>query len=257
MIKAYISDNQIVFNLSEPDRLAYTEYDEKLWEKIKDINWTIQKNKKGEPKYLVSGKLKKSLHQLVIENYFGAETLKEAYKTGMIIEHLNNDGFDCKISNLYFLKKIRNTYKGMHFDKESEKAIPILAMRIFHIIENGTFQMTIGFNAKAKEINSGRPIQSIRFLYKCDYWMVIQDAEMILEKFLSNIKFDLSNSDRIYRYVKYELEYAPEAILTEEEAMAGLKPGNIIWRNGEPLFLTGDTNRFRIISVSPKKDWDL
>ena len=175
----------------------------------------------------------------------------------MIIEHLNNDGFDCQISNLYFLKKIRNTYKGMNFDKESEKAIPIIAMKVFHIIKNGTFQMTIGFNSECKELGSGRPIQSAKFLYKCDYWLVIQDAEMILEHFLSTRKFNLSNAEGIYRYTKFELEFAPQITLTEEEAKQGLRAGNIVWRNKEQFILNGDVNRFRIISVAPKKDWNL
>lgn len=140
--------------------------------------------------YYLKLKLQKMIQLCVTPN-----VLAEAYKAGMIIEHLNIDGFDCQISNLYFLKKIRNTYKGMNFDKESEKAIPIIAMKVFHIIKNDTFQMTIGFNSECKELGSGRPIQSVKFLYKCDYWLVIQNAEMILEHFLSTRKFNLSNAE--------------------------------------------------------------
>lgn len=259
MIKAYISDDRIEFNIKtdELDRLAYTEYKDGIWEKVKDINWTIRSNADGKPRYLYSSTLKKFLHQVVIEYYFGEETLKKAYEQDMIVEHLDNDGFNCQISNLYLLQKIKNTFKGWYFDKITQEAIPIIALKVFHMIDNGTFQITIGFNAEAREINTGRIINSAWFLYKCDYWTVIEDAQRMVENIIEKSKFDFDNTEGIYRYKQYEIEYAPEIRLTEEEIAHGVGPGNVIWRDGEPLIVAGDVNKFRIISVAPKKDWNI
>ena len=246
----------INFLLKDFQVMAYTEDEDKLWELIASQKWTIQL-KDGKPRYLYSYTCKKTLHQMVVDYYFGENVREKAYAKNMIIEHLNNNGLDCRISNLYFLHDIKNKYKGNYFDKKSGEALPIFALRVFHIINNSTFQITIGFTANANfSIDKTKPIQSIKFLYKnIEYWNVIQDAETMLDELIG--KGMLSLNSKLYRYIDYRIIYGEYVKVTEEEVKHGILPGNIIWRNGEPLIVMGDTNRIRIIASYFEENWDI
>lgn len=252
IFKIYKENDRIYLKPEDVDKLAYTNYSDELWQIINDTNWTITKDKNNEPKYLLSNKFNKTLHQIVIDHFFGESVRKQAYEAGMIIEHLNNNGFDCMISNLYFLIKIKNTYKGWYFDKLAEESIDIIALRIFHIMENHTFQITIAFNQPfVNKANEG--INTLKFLYDYDYCEVLQDAESMLESIVSTKQFSIDKFKQKYRFKDYKIELAPKIELTEEEKT--LQAGNIIWRNGVPYIIQGDTTRFRIESASYEKDW--
>jgi hypothetical protein len=154
----------IDFVLKDFQVTAYTDDEDSLWEIISAQKWTIQL-KDGKPRYLYSYTCKKTLHQVVIDFYFGQDVREKAYSKNLVIEHLNNNGLDCRICNLYFLHDIKNKYKGNYFDKKVEEALPIFALRVFHIINNGTFQITVGFTAEANlTIYKTKPVQDIKFL---------------------------------------------------------------------------------------------
>lgn len=194
---------------------------------------------------------------MVIDYYFGDKVRKKARENNMIIEHLNNNGLDCRISNLYFLHDIKNKYKGNYFDKKTEESLPIFALRVFHIIKNNTFQITIGFTAEFNLINDkSKPISSIKFLYKgIEYWNVIQDAETMIDELLEKGRLSFNNS--LYRYKDYKVEFGEYATLTEAEAKKGILPGSVIWRNGEPLLIMGDPSKIQINSVYYEENWDI
>ncbi len=247
----------IDFILKDFQTMAYTEDEEGLWEIISSQKWTIQLKEDGMPRYLYSNTCKKTLYQVVIDYYFGEDVRKKATKNNMVIEHLNNNGLDCCISNLYFLHKIKNTYKGNYFDKYTKESLPIFALRVFHIIKNGTFQITIGFTADAHMYNyKSKPISSIKFLYKgIEYWNVIQDAETMIDELLEKGRLSFNNS--LYRYKDCRVEFGEYFTYTEEEAKEGILPGNVIWRNGEQYIVMGDPNRIRINSVPFEENWDI
>lgn len=245
----------ISFILKDFQVSAYTEDEDEIWEIISSQKWTIQL-KDGKPRYLYSNTCKKTLHQIVIDYYFGEKVRKKAYEKNMVVEHLNNNGLDCRISNLYFLHDSKNKYKGNYFDKKSEEALPKFALRVFHIINNSTFQITIGFTADANiMIDKTRPIQSIKFLYKnIEYWNVIQDAETMLDELIENCMLNLN--DKLYRYIDYRIKYGEYFQVTESEGKSGILPGNVIWRNGIPYTVMGDSDRIRILSSHFEENWD-
>lgn len=49
--------------------------------------------------------IKKYLHQIVFDYYFREDFRKKVYDLGYIIEHLDNDGFNCDISNYRATKR--------------------------------------------------------------------------------------------------------------------------------------------------------
>lgn len=235
----------INLNLKDFGVMAFTENEDKLWEIISSQRWSISFNKDDKPKYLYSNTCKKYLHQIVMDYYFEEEERKKAYKKNFVIDHLNNNGLDCRISNLSFLHNTRNIYKGNYFDKKSEQALPKFALRVFHDIKYNSFQITIGFTANANlMINKAKPIQDIKFLYKnVKFWNVIQDAETMLDELLEEGKLNLD--DNPYRYIDYEITYGEYIKVTDEEANNGISPGNVIFRNGKPYIVMGDSNRIR------------
>ena len=86
------SDDKIYFRDDNMKSLGYTEFDEKLFEKINTVNWSVSKGR-----YLYSSALKKSLHQLVMIHWYGEEAFADSRKNNFIVEHHNNEGFDCQI----------------------------------------------------------------------------------------------------------------------------------------------------------------
>lgn len=237
--------------------IAELDYTKELWDLVNEVNWTIQKNRDGDPKYLFSNKIKKFLHQAVMDYFFGEEVRNSAYEKGMIIEHINNNGFDCRICNLYFLLKIKNTYKGWYYDKLRSTSMRITALNIFHIIKNHTFQITMGFNSSFAN-RDGKIINTLKLLYDSDYCTVLQDAESILEEMNSG-HFNITDMKHKYRFKDQRIEFSPQIILTEEEKQ--LKSGNLIFRDGLPLFLAGtgkdeDYENFRVISIHYDDNWN-
>ena len=225
--------------------VATTEYASELWDVITSTEWRISYIEDSEghkrPKYLTSGNLKKDFQHVVIDYYFGESYRREAWdKLGLVVEHLNNDGFDCCISNLFFLKKIKNYYKGIYFDKLRDESLFVLALHIFHIIQNRTFQVTIGFNVDVKEKESSKSVAVLKLLYDYDYELVLQDSENLLEALLRSGSIDLSEMRRRYRYNSVKIEHFPDLQPTREEM--NLPPGSIIWCDGKAYMIMSDLN---------------
>lgn len=250
-------NDTIYLNMEKINELAYTDYSQELYETIANTNWTIKANKQKTPKYLYSSKIKKSLHQVVIDHFWGEDFRKEAYKNHMVIEHLDGNGFNCKISNLSFLHRSTNWYKGQHFDVDVRKLTPDFSLRIFNIIDNRTYQITIAFNETyAIKLNDKfHQIDYIKLLYKCDYNLVFQDAETILYELKGGKFIDLYNRNHVYRFVDFKYNFSKFTYLTPKEKKLDLKAGNFVWRNGDPCILMGDTSRFMLTSIGYEKDW--
>jgi hypothetical protein len=71
----------IYFYPQNETKLAYTDYEEKLWVKIQSTSWHVKRNKdKGkEKKYINSSKLG-LLHRVVMAHWYGEEALAQANK---------------------------------------------------------------------------------------------------------------------------------------------------------------------------------
>lgn len=262
MLKVKIANDTIEFYGENINKLGMTDYTNELWEKIRNESWSV-KPSNANPRYIYSNSSKKYLHRIVMEHYFGKLIVQEAYNSKMIIEHLDNNGFDCKISNLYFLLEIKNRHKGQYFDKLADKSIPVVALSIFHIFSKHTFQITIGFNQSFTNMESGSILSNVKFLYKTDYCIVLQDAENMLESIVREKKFVLEDFQKKYRFCDYKINFQEKIVLPQEEM--GLHPGMLIWRDGVPMILLGqetveENGKVKhyaglIAKVKPEENW--
>lgn len=257
-VKIDVWSGKIAISIPGMHKLAFVDYTPKMYDMMTRAKFRIPTEEAKEKyKYPYSNEYNKGLHQISFDSYFGENIRTDAYSKNYIIEHLDNDGFNCCISNLFLLKKIKNTYKGWHFDKVVEEAKYIAAMTIFHVIENRTFQITIAFN-ETYENNSGEVLSKVCLLYPYDYEIVLQDAEQIIEAISNREMISLSKWKELYRFKDIHVEYAPEGIeLTEDECKQG--PGTMIFRDGQPYFLIGrNDDAVGIITSTPyKKNWNI
>ena len=124
--------------------------------------------------------------------------MKRSKKNGYVVDHMNNRHEDCRITNLEFLKKNRNTAKGQEFDIDSndEKLVRQIALNIFKDFSTGHYQITIGCNVPSVWIDdSGKKfqIESIKLLYTGDYNTypsIIHDAEGIILAYQTGDRID-------------------------------------------------------------------
>lgn len=97
-------NDKISINFIGMKKLAFVDYTPEMYELIRDARFRIPEfeETKEAYKYPYSNEYKKSLHQISFDYYFGEEMRKEAYSKDFIIEHLDNNGFNCSISNLFY-----------------------------------------------------------------------------------------------------------------------------------------------------------
>lgn len=252
-----VYNDTISINIKGMKKLAFVNYTDELFEIIKNARFRVPDTSEKVDKYHYpySNKYKKKLHQIVFDYYFGEDFRKKVYDLGYIIEHLDNDGFNCDISNLFILKKIKNTYKGWYFDKQVKKALPTIALKIYHILSNRTFQIMIAFNQSFVNISSKKGLSIIRLLYDYNYEIVLQDAEQILESIIETDTVNFEEWKELYRFKDIKIEYSPDIELTEEEKKQGY--GTLIERNGEYYLIVGCSEESigLINSVPYEKDW--
>lgn len=252
--KTYILNDKIYFLCEGVNMLGSTNYTEELWNEIEERVWHPTKDNSGKYKYIQAAD--KSLHQLVVDYYFGEEERMKFYEKDYIIEHLDNNGFNCEISNLYFLLKIKNTYKGWYFDKKVNESLPIMAMAIYHIISNHTFQISIRFNTIFIGQGTDRILQSVFFLYEENYEIVLQDAENMMERITKDLQFSIEDFNARYRYKKISFEYSPDILFTEEEKK--LPSGSLIVKDNVTYVVDrGDFDKFHIVKNASLNNWNL
>lgn len=253
-----VYDDKISIKIEGTKKLAFVNYTKELLEIIKSARFRIPDTpeKLAKYKYPYSNQYKKTLHQIVYDYYFGEDFRKKMYKSGYIIEHIDNDGFNCEISNLFILKKVINTYKGWNFDKNVKNALPILGLKIYHIMSNKTFQISIVFNRSFINPKSEKVLDTIKLLYDYDYEIVLQDAEQILKSITETNNINFKKWREMYRYKDIKISYAPDIELTEEEKKQ--ENGTLIERDGKFYFKIGisDNSVGLVHSIPYDKNWD-
>ncbi|WP_077324629.1 HNH endonuclease [Virgibacillus siamensis] len=131
--EVYRSGESIYINKPKANKLAYTEYNEELFNILKSYTWTV----KGE--YLYSNKLKKYLHRYVMEFYYGKEAIDEANKKNFVVDHIDNNGFNCRVSNLCFIPNNLNKAKGLTFDKRRIEMKEDMTLTFYKDFSTGQF----------------------------------------------------------------------------------------------------------------------
>lgn len=169
-------NDKIYLRFSNPEAqfLGFADYTDELWEIINSTKWRIKE------KYIYAGN--KSLHRTVMDYWYGKECCEEMSKNEFVIDHIDNNGFNCLYENLAFLSRSKNWhYKGNYYDKERIETIPIAAVNIMKKMGGDKFQITIGFNVPL--VNSqGQQFSAAFFVYDTnDYDLVLSDALTLIE----------------------------------------------------------------------------
>lgn len=249
-MNVYHKGERIYFNDESVSKLGYTNYNKGIWNIIKDQKFTIKyktlKDDKKEPKYIWCSKLQKTLHQIVIDYYYGEDIRKEMYKNKFIIEHHDNNGFNCCIENLSFLSGDRNKSKAFGFDKDRERMMDRVAINIFKDFETKRYQVTLFFNKDFafKWNDRMHNIASMHLLYEDSYKLVLNDCTNILDLIEEKGQANINKLNCI----KFEFDECLKVIVTEEE-----KDAPIIIRDGV-LYLNLNCPYQRVTSKAPKRD---
>ncbi|GIN62506.1 hypothetical protein J27TS8_24990 [Robertmurraya siralis] len=230
MEEVYRSGDTIYINKPKANKLAYTEYNEELFKLLKSYTWSIN----GD--YLRSGKLNKYLHRYVMEFYYGEESIKEADERGFVVDHIDNNGFNCRISNLCFIPNDLNKAKGLTFDKRRREMVDDLTLTFYKDFKTGQFQITISFNKEFVYVHEGKVIQVDRayYLYENDFELVLNDASKILQQVQKNGEFDETKLSH------QKMLYVPSTYIELKESE---KEGSIIERNGKHYLILNDKVR--------------
>lgn len=143
--------------------------------------------------------------------------LSEMTSQGWVVDHMNNDGFDCRISNLEFLPTRHNIAKGQTVDVEAEALRRHIALSMFKDFSTGFYQIHICCNDPISLWNAAtreaQPLARIMFLYDCDYRIVVNDARDILLDYELYKKIPLEK----LHYVDFKPEFCEWVVPREEE----------------------------------------
>ena len=223
------------------DKIALTTFREDYYAELTSRTWTLSKD------YLVNKKFG-SLHRYIMGKWYGENVLTELTAKGYVVDHMNNDGMDCRISNLEFLKKGYNTAKGQTFDIDGKKLKYQIAVNIFKDFTTGCYQISIGCNDTiyGTDPNGNKfCVNKIKLLYDCDYSIVVNDAENILLIYETEGIISTNNTNAC----DTRITKAPEIALTDEE-----KKGSVVFRDGVPYLVLGTGNTY-IVSSHYDEGW--
>lgn len=232
-------NDKITFVDQEKGIFAYTDYTEDLWNKIKETNW----HKNGE--YLYCSKLGMYLHRFVMANWYGEDVLMDFTDKKFVVDHIDNDGFNCEISNLQFVHEDENKTKGFSYDKKRLECTSSFALNFFKDFATGFYQITIAFN-EIFLINMGEtniPIVKLYLLYDDDSSRVLFDSLTMLNELKKEKTIDFSRLG--YRDIKFQ-----------EDNYMKVKPEDrdkaIVEVDGE-LYMNLSSKKIRFIKIQPDK----
>ena len=178
--------------------IGLTTYREDYYEELTSKTWTLTKaNSETDDKGYLSNKTLGLLHRYIVAKWYGQDVLDTMTQKGFVVDHLNNNHTDCRISNLGFLKKAYNTAKGQAFDVDSKMMEHHIAVNIFKDFPTCCYQITIGCNDDiVGETKDGKKyhITAIMLLYDCDYSIVVNDAENILRVYETEGRIDVTKT---------------------------------------------------------------
>lgn len=224
--------NQISLNRKTwKGKTAYISNYPGLLDEICKYTWTYTSDKHP---YLKCGKLGVTLHKFVLEFLYGKENLEKMLSNSNIIEHLDNDGFNCTYENLHIISEDWNKAKAFSLDKmnatakaDEKTSIPSLITDVYYSHKNKYFQLQVFFN-KNLVINTDTQqiVESFIFQYK-DFESLFRDW-MYCYKCRKTELFDVNKFDPINSYVSY----ANPVELTDKE-----KDAMFIQRDGKLLLV--------------------
>ena len=213
------------------NKIAKTTYREDYYDELTSVTWTAENG------YLKNAKLG-YLHRYIMGKWYGEDMVSDMLNKNIIVDHMKNDGFDCRISNLEFLIKSYNTAKGQILDVNSKDMKYHIALNLFKDFDTGLYQITIGFNDDVWLVDNinktKRSLKRLKLLYNCDYRIVINDAEGILLDYQTQ---QVVNIDKL-RCIECKPAYGKFIHISENQANQAFfiidgelyyRPGNGVW----------------------------
>ncbi|MDD4493591.1 MAG: hypothetical protein PHV32_04470 [Eubacteriales bacterium] len=223
------------------DKLANTTFREDYIDELMSVTWGISNG------YIYSQKLG-YLHRYIMGKWYGNDMVEKMTSSGFVVDHMNNDSFDCEISNLCFLSSDENKAKGFTVDKQSHELRWDIALNMFKDFDTSYFQITIFFNKTMYLVNSqtneSYPASSLKLLYNKNYDMVINDARYILLSYKESGKFGLSKLN----FVEYKIEKAHLMHLNEED-----RDKAVIEIDGKQYLIINEHTR--MLKINYDKGW--
>ena len=204
-----INNDTIEFRLQDNRLVGLTNYREDIWEEFNSVNWYINlKNLDTQDKsyvYTGSGKFakKKDLHVIVMIKWYGEETVIEAHQNGYIVEHFDNEEYNCMIQNLAFVSNDLNLAKAHLYDKERVKYKNIVAVNFFKDLETQRYQATFGFNREVKLQDKEKffDVTALKLVYPDDYRQLFQDLTNAMHHIISNQTINLNLLSHEYKEI--------------------------------------------------------
>lgn len=206
----------------EWNKMGFTTYRDDYYEELTSVTWRENNG------YLVSSKFG-ALHRYIMGKWYGEDVLAEMTKQGWIVDHMNNDGFDCRISNLEFLPTRHNVAKGQTVDVEAEAMRKHIALCMFKDFSTGLYQIHLSCNDPISLYNAdsdvGLPLARLKLLYDCDYRIVINDARDILLNYDLYKKVDLQS----LHYIDWKADFFETIVAKEGEVGRAFIERNGTW----------------------------
>lgn len=251
-MEVYVSGNQILFESNKVKSLGFTDYNEVLWNKIKEMKWNIRfsrsKNKKKEKPYIYSSNKGNpvDLHRFVMEHWYGESEMKKAKERDYVVDHLSNESLNCKISNLCFIPRTLNTSKGNDFDIRRKEVEKMFALNIFKDFRTQLFQITIVFNDPASfidlENNKRLPIAKFFLLYDNKFRRVLTDSQTIINELLYEGNFNIKKLN----HKEYCVETANYIMPSDQ------KDSPLVFMDGK-AYANMDIGNIKFVSTPPYK----
>lgn len=261
-IKLEIShkDDLIQFINRDYGIMGFTDFTPIVWNELSKLNWYVDEKKflNQEKTYIYTGSNRfgkyKDLHQIVMILWYGMEELQTVYEKNYIVEHHNNEAFDCRIRNLSFASNDLNLTKAHSFDKNQPKLKLKASVIFFKDFGTKQYQIVVTFTElailKITEENS-IAIDVLNILYDDNFRIVYTDANRIVDELLEIGKINfkvLSCKEFTYRE---SIFFVPK----ENEKITGLQL--ITDDNGQSYILVGEDAKDKFFFTGTNPDEEL
>lgn len=252
------NEKDIQFLNTEHGIIGFTTYTEEIWNELSKVEWKVNATEflTNKKTYIYTnssyfGK-RKSLHQVVMILWYGDENLEDAYQKDFIVEHHDNNAFNCRISNLSFASNDLNLTKAHSFDKTQPKLTPQVAVTFYKDFTTQQYQIAVGFTELYYLSINGEPkaVERLHLVYDDDFRVVYTDANRIVVELLENKKIDF----KLLSYTDFSYNEATFFKTENGEKISGV---NFVKdNNGKTVIVVGDDAKgdFFFKSIPPNED---
>ncbi|NBK96821.1 MAG: hypothetical protein EOM50_02155 [Erysipelotrichia bacterium] len=193
-----IKGDTIAITRNDWKYVAYATVKDDYIEEIQSVSWSLNNDR-----YLQSSL--GSLHGYIMKKWYSEEIHEQMMNSRFVVDHIDNQGWNCRIDNLCYLSERDNKAKGFTFDINN-KDKNFIALTITKDFYNELFQISIVFNYPSvlnlKDFKYHSVINLAYLLYDLDYKMVLHDGQGILDDYLYNFEF---RPDKL-KFIDYYIE---------------------------------------------------